>query len=143
MIIPGRFIGDAPYFAVHLRWGLLEGLILFLADTGASRTTLLDRDIRLLGIPSAAMEPAQAAIVGIGGSVRSFVVRDVQLTFRADAGALVLRHDLWAVQHDLDRLPPEEVSRLLRLPSILGCDLMNRFRFVGDYQSGKVALEGS
>ncbi len=58
MIIRGRFIGDAPYFAAHVRSEQFEGMVWLLADTGASRTTLLDRDVRRLGIPSAALEPA-------------------------------------------------------------------------------------
>ncbi|MBI3329852.1 MAG: hypothetical protein HYZ81_24485 [Nitrospinae bacterium] len=58
MIIRGRFVGDAPYFASHLRSTHFQGLVWFLADTGASRTTLLDRDARLLGIPTQALEPA-------------------------------------------------------------------------------------
>jgi hypothetical protein len=72
VIIRGRFIGDAPYFAVHLRSAHFQGLVWFLADTGASRTTLLDRDGRILGIPSEALEPALLPLVGIGGSVRSW-----------------------------------------------------------------------
>lgn len=44
MIIRGRFIGDAPYFALHLRATHFQGLVWMLADTGASRTLLLDRD---------------------------------------------------------------------------------------------------
>ena len=57
MIIRGRFIGEAPYFAIHLRSTHFQGLVWFLADTGASRTTLLDRDVRLLGIPIEVLEP--------------------------------------------------------------------------------------
>jgi hypothetical protein len=34
MIIRGRFIGDAPYFAVHLRSAYFQGLVWLLADTG-------------------------------------------------------------------------------------------------------------
>ncbi len=78
MIIRGRFIGDAPYFAVHLRSAYFQGLVWLLADTGASRTTILDRDVKLLGIPAEALEPALLPIVGIGGSVRSFLIRDVK-----------------------------------------------------------------
>ena len=141
MIIRGRFIGDAPYFAVRLRSARFQGLIWFLADTGASRTTLLDRDVRLLGIQSESLEPASLPIVGIGGSVRSFLVRDVEFTFASDEGDVVQRQDLWIVQHDLGQLPPEEVSRILRLPSVLGRDLINRFRFSCDYQAGIVRLE--
>lgn len=118
-------------------------MVWFLADTGAARTTLLDRDLRVLDIPLEALEPSPAPIIGIGGSVRSFLLRGAELTFGSDEGDLALRHDLWAVLHDLDRLPPDEVGRILRLPSILGRDLINRFRFTGHYQAGKVLLERS
>ena len=75
MIIPGRFIGDAPYFAARLRSSHFQGMVWLLADTGASRTTLLDRDVALLGIPAKALEATSLPVVGIGGSVRSFLVR--------------------------------------------------------------------
>jgi hypothetical protein len=141
MIIPGYFIGNAPYFPVRLSRGEFEGTVRLLADTGASRTTLLDRDLRLLGLPSDALTPAPLPTVGIGGSVRSFVLHDVEITLASDEGDFVLRQDLWVAQHDLDRLPPEEVARILRLPSVLGRDIINRFRFTCDYQVGQVRLE--
>ncbi len=141
MIIRGRFIGDAPYFAVHLRSAHFQGIVWLLADTGASRTTLLDRDVRLLGIPAEALEPALLPIVGIGGSVRSFLVWNVEVTFVSDEGDIALQQDIWVVQHDLGRLPPEEVSRILRLPSVLGRDLINRFHFTCNYRAGNVQLE--
>ena len=141
MIIRGRFIGDAPYFTVRLRSAHFQGLVRLLADTGASRTTLLDRDVRLLGIQDEILEPALLPIVGIGGSVRSFLVGDVEFTLASDKGDVVQLQDLWVVQHDLSQLPPEEVSRILRLPSVLGRDLINRFSFSCDYQAGSVQLE--
>lgn len=141
MIIRGRFIGDAPYFAVKLQSLNFHGMIWFLADTGASHTTLLDRDVKLLGISQRALEPLSSPIVGIGGSVRSFSTRDVKFTFASDEGDRELQEDLYVIQHDLERLPPEEVSRILRLPSVLGRDLINRFHFSYDYRTGIVQLE--
>jgi len=141
VIVRGRFVGDAPYFAVYLRSACFRGLVWLLADTGASRTTLLDRDVKLLGIPTEALEPALLPIVGIGGSVRSFLVRDVEITLASDEGNVILRQDLWVVQHDLEQLPPEEVARILRLPSVLGRDLINRFHFTCDYRTGIAQLE--
>lgn len=140
MTIRGRFIGDAPYVVANLRLQQIQGFVWLLADTGATRTTLLDRDFRILDIPREALAPAPTPLVGIGGSVRSFVLHDADLTFVSDEGDMVLRQDIWVVQHDLDRLPAEEVSRVLRLPSVMGRDVINRFRFVCDYQSGTVEL---
>lgn len=73
--------------------------------------------------------------------MRSFLARDVEITLASDTGDLVLRQDVWVVQHDLGQLPPEEVARILRLPSVLGRDLLNRFHFTCDYQAGTVQLE--
>lgn len=61
-------------------------MVWLLADTGAARTTLLDRDLRVLSIPLDALEPAPVPIIGIGGTVRSFVLRGVELTFASDEG---------------------------------------------------------
>lgn len=141
MIIQGRFIGNAPYFVAHLQSIPFQGFIWLLADTGASRTTLLDRDVGLLGVSTDALEPALLPVVGIGGSVRSFVIRDVKITFVSKEGNVVLQQDLWIVQHNLNQLPPDEVSRILRLPSVMGRDLINRFHFVCDYPIGKVYLQ--
>ncbi len=141
MIVHGRYIGDAPYFAVHLHSKLFEGLVWLLADTGASRTTLLDRDVRLLNIPSESLQTSSLPLVGIGGSVRSFILKDVEIMLVSEQGDIVMEQDIWVVQHDLKRLPPDEVARILRLPSVLGRDLINQFHFMCDYKAGIVQLE--
>ena len=141
MIVHGRFIADAPYFAVHLRAADFEGMVWMLADTGASRTILLDRDVRSLRMEARSLEPSALAIIGIGGSVRSFSIPEVDLTWASDEGDVTERLELSVAQHDLDRLPPTEASRILRLPSVLGRDLLNRFRFTCHYRSGTVTLE--
>jgi hypothetical protein len=141
MIIRGRFTKDAPYFAAYLRSPYLRGQVWFLADTGASHTALLDRDLRFLDVPAEALELDLPSIVGIGGSVRSFRVRDVKVTMASDEGDVILEQDLWAVKHDLEELPPEEAARILRIPSVLGRDIISQFRFTYDYQGGVVQLE--
>jgi hypothetical protein len=79
-------------------------------------------------------------VVGVGGSVRSFQIRDVDVTLASDAGDWVVRQDVWVVQHDLQRLPPDEVARILRLPSVMGRDMINQFHFACDYHAGIVEL---
>ena len=142
MIIPGYFIGDAPYFFVRVRLVQFEWEVWLLADTGAARTTLLDRDVGQLGIPATLLEPASLPVVGVGGSVRTLMLRDVELTLASDEGDVGLRQNVWVVQHELDRLPPEEVARMMRLPSVMGWDVINRYNFVCHYQAGLVYLEG-
>ena len=140
MIIRGRFTGDAPYFAVYFRSPYFRGQVWLLADTGASYTTLLDRDVKLLNIPAEALKLDLVPIVGIGGSVRSFQVRDVEITMASDEGDVVLQQDLWLVKHDLEHLSPRETARILRIPSVLRRDVINRFHFTYDYQDGIVQL---
>jgi hypothetical protein len=48
------------------------------------------------------LEPAEIPIVGIGGSVRSFVLRNVEIVFATSEGDLSLQQDIWVTQHDLD-----------------------------------------
>ncbi len=141
MIIPGYFIGDAPYFMVKIRLAQFEKRVQLLADTGAARTTLLDRDVDQLGIPATLLEPASLPVVGVGGSVRTFMLRDVELTLESDEGDVGLRQNVWVVQHELDRLPPEEVARMMRLPSVMGRDVINRYSFRCNHRTGLVHLE--
>jgi hypothetical protein len=140
MIIRGHFVADAPYFAVHLQSQWFEGTVWLLAATRAARTTLLDRDIRNLKVPLEALEPAEIPIVGIEGSVHSFVLRNVEIAFATNEGDFLLQQDIWVTQHDLEQLPPEEVSRILRLPSVLGGDIINKFRITCDYSVREVLL---
>ena len=72
--------------------------------------------------------------------MRSFLLRDVEITLASDERDMVLRQDLWVAKHDLEQLPPEEAARILRLPSVLGRDLLSRFPFTCDYQEGIVQL---
>jgi hypothetical protein len=140
MIIKGRFIGNAPYFVAHLQSTHFQGITWLLVDTGASRTTLLDYDVRQLRVPPQALHPIPM-LTGIGGSVPSFLVRDVEIALASDSGMVVLQQDLYAVQHDLNQLSSEQVRQILRLPSVLGRDVISHFRFTYDYQARIVQLE--
>lgn len=141
MIIRGYFREGAPFFVVRVLFTYFEGDICFLADTGASRTLLSAYDALILGVETKLLEPASGAIVGIGGSVDSFRAYNVRFTLDADGTDVPVRGDLYVVQHDLQTLPRSEVKRILRIPSIMGREILNRFRFTCDYQSGVVQLE--
>jgi hypothetical protein len=128
MIIHGCFIGNAPYFIAHLRSPHFHGNVWFLADTGASNTTLLDRSVKLLGISEDILEPDPYLVVGIGGSMCSLLVRDVELTMASDEGDFVFKQNLGVIK------------RILRIPSVLGRDLISQFQFIYDYKSRVVEL---
>ncbi|TLX93695.1 MAG: hypothetical protein E6K99_06790 [Thaumarchaeota archaeon] len=59
----------------------------FLIDTGATRTTISDRDALWLGIDYRRLQKTNASM-GIGGSVASYVIKDVTLFFATEVGEL-------------------------------------------------------
>ena len=141
MIIRGQFMENAPFFAAHVKVGKIEGDIWFLADTGASRTTLLDRDVTLLSISDEDLKSSDLNLTGIGGSVCSYLLRDAEITFGSDEGDYSVRIDLCVVKHDLQHLPDDEVARILRLPSLIGRDLISKFHFICNYQKEKAIFK--
>lgn len=141
MIIAGRFIDDAPYFPATLTIGKHQGVVWLLADVGAGPTTILDRDLEYLGISLSGLEPAAKSLLGIGGTARTFILRDAQIAFIADNGEFYLKHDIRAIQHNFEKFPPDEAKRLYRLPSVLGRDIINQFEFCCSYQAGTVTLK--
>jgi hypothetical protein len=58
----------------------------FLVDTGASRTTICDKDAVRLGIDFGRLERLSESMLGTGGLVDTCVLRDVRLTFRRENG---------------------------------------------------------
>jgi hypothetical protein len=141
VILRGCFVGDALYFAARLVSPAFSGFVWFLADTGASRTTLLDRDVDLLKIPPQSLLLAPAPLVGIGGSAASYQIPDVVLTLGSEEPPWTEHLTLHAIRHDRERLSDEDRRRMLQLPSVLGRDVLNRFRFVCDASAGIVHLE--
>ena len=141
MIISGRYIKDAPYIPARVVVGQHEGVVWFLADCGAARTVIFDRTLDDLRIASSLMEPMEGRLVGIGGSVRGFLLRNTQMMFLSDRGEFQITFDLAATKHDLEQLPPDEALRLSKLPSVLGRDIINQFEFCCDYEAGTVSLK--
>jgi hypothetical protein len=140
--IQGRIIADAAFFTARIRFGGAGGLVNLLADTGAAHTILVPRDAKALGVKLKALKQVEP-FWGVGGSVRTSLMPDVEIAFRSDIGTYIAVHDLFVLQHDLDRMSSREISRVLSIPSILGRDLINRFRFIYDYQAHSVQMERS
>jgi len=123
---PGIF--EAAYVVAVLEseaLGLRE-TVEFLVDTGASRTTICDKDTVRLGIDFGRLERLSEGMLGIGGMVDTYVLRDVKLTFRRGDGEshvenfdriYVLKHAVWD-------------ERIMRIPSILGRDMLNKYALV-------------
>lgn len=64
----------------------LHETVEFLVDTGASRTTICDKDAIRLGIDFARLEKLSEGMLGIGGMVNTYVLNDVELVFRREDG---------------------------------------------------------
>ncbi|MBI2184788.1 MAG: hypothetical protein HYU39_07515 [Thaumarchaeota archaeon] len=107
-----------------------------LIDTGATKTAILDKDVLSMGISYARLGESKQPLLGLGGVVGTFVARDAELYFRTDEGAehresltelLVVRHD------KID-------ENILRIPSVLGRDILNKLRLIYDKRNGTVAI---
>ena len=56
----------------------------FLVDTGASRTTICDKDAVRLRIDFTKLEKLSEGMLGIGGAVNAYVLNDIELIFRRE-----------------------------------------------------------
>jgi hypothetical protein len=101
----------------------------------------MDGDARRLNLRTKEMPPSSSPIIGIGGSVPSYLIQDVEFQFAASQGDFIHGQNLWVVRHNMNILSSKEASRILRLPSLLGRDILNRFRFLVDYRKHLVTLE--
>lgn len=109
-----------------------QDYITFLVDTGASITTILDRDAIRLGLTLNCarrnLKPAPQRMVGIGGPVETCLLPSSELVFSLEEGGEHSEHlDICLVLHDPERLG-EEYHRVMLLPSILGRDIVNKYK---------------
>jgi hypothetical protein len=111
-------------------------------DTGAAVTTLLDKDVKRLKIDLSKLRRADRGLIGIGGSLKIYLVEDCVLVFQAEDGEVVeekLR--IYVGVHDVERLSRVEYKLVLELPSLMGRDLIYRFKLVLDKAKNEVLLE--
>ena len=137
-MINGFFRNGAGFVNVHL---ISEGMdidetIEFLVDTGASRTTLLDKDVICLGIEYDKLRRYEQDQSGIGGSVETYVIDDATLLF----GAYTMEMPVFTIRHSLGVMDDQERIRILRFPSILGRDVINKFRLIFDKERDEILM---
>jgi len=125
---PGIF--EAAYVVAVLECEALRirDTVEFLVDTGASRTTICDKDVVRLGIDFNMLERLSEGMLGIGGLVDTYVLENVKLTFRReDEESHVENFDrIYVLKHAvLD-------ERIMRIPSILGRDMLNKHALIYD-----------
>jgi len=133
---PGIF--EAAYAVAVLECEALgvRDTVEFLVDTGASRTTICDKDVIRLGIDFSKLEKLSEGMLGIGGLVDTYVLKNVRLTFRKENGESHLENfdRIYVLKHTvLD-------ERIMRIPSILGRDMLNKHALVYDKRQEKAYI---
>lgn len=108
----------------------------FLVDTGATNTTISDRDATRLGIDYNALEKLAGGMLGIGGTVDTYLLKEPKLLFH--------REDKKTHTENLEHICILRHSalneRILRIPSILGRDILNKHALVYDKRQEKAYI---
>lgn len=133
---PGIF--EAAYVVAVLECEALRihDTVEFLVDTGASRTTICDKDVIRLGIDFSKLEKLSEGMLGIGGLVDTYVLKDVKLVFRREnRESHVESFDrIYVLKHTV------RDERIMRIPSILGRDMLNRYALVYDKRNEQACI---
>ncbi len=147
MRLPGyldpRFSPPAPSIAAELesRNLRLKASVSFLIDAEASATVLLDRDVKRLSLDWEKLG-REAQLAGIGGSVETRLIRDGRLSFQTSSPRTVTeRVVIFAARHDPKIMDGRARRLVLRMPSLLGRDILERYRVVYDGPKARVFLE--
>ena len=95
-----------------------------------------DRDANKLGVDYKMLEKLDCGMLGIGGTVDTYVLKDAKLIFNsADNKAHIEQLDsLCFLKHS------EMNERIVRIPSVLGRDILNKYLLKYDKRQGKVYL---
>jgi hypothetical protein len=139
-----RFQPPAPFIriTVELTSLRIRRPLHFHIDTGASVTVLLDKDASYLGIDVGRLKRAERPLGGLGGTIDTHVIEDASLLLMTEEGKVVeekLR--LYLGIHDARRLSNDEKALIARMPSLLGRDIIYRFRLVCDKNQNQIYLE--
>src|ERR1700741_496076 len=130
-MLTGRFgnTSRAPYIEATLSFPRLRvrSLVSFLVDTGAAGSIIMPADSKNLGVDFAALTTPTISI-GIGGEARGFSEWGVW--------SFSDRRHIFSYSIELEIPTPTNVN--LWLPSLLGRDVLNRWRVVSDFTRNEV-----
>ena len=111
-------------------------------DTGASSTIILDKDAKYLGLDIESLKRAERSIGGIGGLIDTYLIEDATIIFKTEEG---VPHEekltLLVGIHKLDKLTEEERNLITRLPSLLGRNILRKFRLIYDERLNEVFMK--
>jgi predicted aspartyl protease len=114
----------------------IDETVEFMVDTGASRTTLLDKDAIYLDLDFDKLPKYKENLSGIGGSINTYVIEDASLII----GNTQIDIPVMVGKHPLEKMTHEELIKTLRIPSLLGRDIINRFRLIFDKEKEELTL---
>ncbi len=100
----------------------------FLIDTGATKTTILDRDAVALAIPYYRLSRLKQPLLGLGGLVDTYVAEQGEIYFKSESGSEHKEQlsELFVVKHK------KVDENIMRIPSVLGRDILNKYRLIYD-----------
>lgn len=134
-MIEGRFgnTSGRPYVEgrVYFPRFDLSGDISFLVDTGADASLLNPSDVMRMGVDLDLLEGA-AESVGLGGAIQCFV-EPAWVIFTADDGTAYI----YEVGLEIAPAQPDTLD----LPSLLGREILDRWRMVYDPTVGELEFE--
>lgn len=122
---------EAPYVRTVLNCPLfhVQSPVIFLIDSGASRTTILDSDAARIGIDYSKLKRFEQGTTGIGGIVDTYILPDVTLTFRTPDSLYEERFkEIFVLKHGTQ--DDKTLERVRKLPSLLGRDVINKYELV-------------
>jgi hypothetical protein len=108
----------------------------FLVDTGATKTTISDRDATRLGIDYNVLEKLAGGMLGIGGTVDTYILKDAKLLFRSEDKKTHTEN----LEHICILKHSTLNERILRIPSILGRDILNKHALIYDKRREKAYI---
>ena len=114
----------------------IDETIEFLVDTGASRTTLLDKDAIYMDIDYERLKRYKRDFSGIEGSVETYIISDALIILEGEK----IENPIFVVRHPLEKMDEEEKIKILRIPSIMGRDVINRFRLIFNKEKNEIKL---
>jgi hypothetical protein len=113
-----------PAFIFNINLGRRFYPILFLVDTGATVTTILDGDAERLNIDFSKLKLAETKALGVGGFRDTYEMHDTIIALEEEGTGELIYERL----EKIDILKPEKES--VKLPfSLLGTDFLKRFEF--------------
>ena len=139
-----RYEPPAPFIRTTLisRTLKLEHAIELHIDTGAAASILLDKDVKRLKIDISKLRTAERDLIGIGGMLKTQIIEDAILIFRsADGSPTIEKLRLLVGTHDSSKLSLKEREAILKLPSLLGRDVIYRFKLMIDELRNQIYLE--